>query len=1115
MASKKYCEYFDVNESYFPCIDESAINAGAPWETTYPQETFIDLLNSAEKMLGGTTNRSIWIHGAYGTGKSQCAYALKKILEVPNDELRAYWDRYEPLKKNKALLEKLIGHKEQGVLTAYRYASGSITSPQLLFLAVQESIRAALDAVPGSYKGENTLKESVIAWLTDSSHNAFVNSLLQKPEWVSEFSQSSADEIINSLRKRSDVSSLMESIFKMAEKEGITALSLTADSLCAWIKDIVAQNHTKVVLIWDEFSGFFRQNRNSLDEFQKIVALCQETHFYFVIVTHPITSIAGASISKDDPMSVVQQRYKQIEITLPPNIAFELIGHAFSVIPAAKDQWEVMTGDLNSKISASKIAVMKAAVVKSDSVMQHMLPIHPMAALVLKNIASAFQSNQRSMFDFIKTPKDLDVHAFQWFIQNTRPDSDRSLLTVDMLWDFFYEKGKDYLTSDIKLILDTYPQQTNLTEKEKVVLKTILIMQAVDQRLGGTIPVLKATDQNLSYAFEGDWDVYENECKSIAKALVKKGVLIQTPIADGKQVYSAAVLAGDGAKIDRLKDEVRKNGTITKLVEEGTQLASALSLTPPLRLRYAVNTDTGALPVVTVTNFVKMMDQLKVKDTSWHFFAVLALARTDEEAQTFRNMIKKTIGNAEYKTILVIDALSSPLGLELFEEYVSYSAMSMYYNGNNNQQSKDNARKAREVLDRTWRDRIHDGSFIVWSYANQDGEKATGANAVHTIMQTVVLNPALAQYLGEYVFDCGGLSDELTKYFKQYRLMKVTNQITPEFLAQVEQNAQKLPYTHLETRDSAILRIPDKKDAFLYWIDALGVEYLSYIAILAKKKGLSIHVDIAYVELPTITSINKGFFEKWAGSKKEKEPRLDEIKHKEEGGYFYRPGQAPVHLASELEVIRKSIDRAATELAMHTCKTFVIASDHGASRLAVIHHQEEKYDTDTKGEHSGRCCKEFADADLPQAICENGYLVLADYGRFKNSRAANVEVHGGASLEEVIVPIITLSLKKQCDLIIELLNADEVYCDRRLGTTIQLYISDADNTQSISVVIDEKRYAAKGSDKTHYEVNLYDMRRAKKNVSAAIYDGDDLIGTVHFDIKGKMATVNNDFDDLF
>lgn len=740
MASNKYCEYFDVDEAYFPCIDESAINAGAPWETTYPHDTFIELLTSVEKMLGGTTNRSIWIHGAYGTGKSQCAFALKKILEVPEAELRLYWDKYEPLKKNTALLEKLIGHKEQGVLTAYRYASGSITTPQQLFFAVQESIKHSLEKIPGSYKGENTLKESVITWMEDPAHNSFVNSLLQKPEWMAEFSQSTADEIINTLKKRSEVADLMDSIFKLAAKEGITALSLTADSLCKWIIDVVNGNHTKIVLIWDEFSGFFRQNRNSLDEFQKIVSLCEETHFYFVIVTHPITSIAGASVSKDDPMSVVQQRYNKVEITLPPNIAFELTGHAFSVIEAAKPQWELMTGDLSAKVTSSKTAVMKAADVKSDAVMQHMLPIHPMAALILKNIASAFQSNQRSMFDFIKTPKDLDVHAFQWFIQNTSPVSERPLLTIDMLWDFFYDKGKDYLSSDIKLILDTFPQQTNLNSKEKIVLKTILIMQAVDQRLGGSIPVLKPTDQNLSYAFEGDWDELENECKSIAKALVNKGVLINTPIADGKKVYSAAVLAGDGAKIDKYKDEVRKAGTITKLVDEGSALASALSLTPALRLRFASNPDTGSLPVVTNANFTKTMDALKVKDVGWHFMAVLALAKTDEEAQAFRIQIKNTMANAEYQNITVIDALSSPLGLEEFEKYVDYSAMAMYYQGNNNQQSKDNARKAKEVLERAWKDRIHDGQFIVWTHANQDGEKATGAASVHTILQTIVLN---------------------------------------------------------------------------------------------------------------------------------------------------------------------------------------------------------------------------------------------------------------------------------------------------------------------------------------------------------------------------------------
>lgn len=375
--------------------------------------------------------------------------------------------------------------------------------------------------------------------------------------------------------------------------------------------------------------------------------------------------------------------------------------------------------------------------------------------------------------------------------------------------------------------------------------------------------------------------------------------------------------------------------------------------------------------------------------------------------------------------------------------------------------------------------------------------------------------PALGQYLKPYIFDCGKHSDEFTEYFRQYRLQKVTNQITQAFLETVEKNAKELPYTHLETRDSAILRVSDKKNAYLYWIDALGVEYMAYITELVRKKGLSMHTDITYAELPTITSINKNFYEKWTGPLKHKEEELDKIKHKDEGGFVYTDGSAPIHLYSELKVIERAISFAATELALHHCKSFVIASDHGASRLAVLHKQEEKYETDTKGEHSGRCCKEFPDADLPYAINENGYLVLADYGRFKKSRAANVEVHGGASLEEVIVPVITLTLKKQSNQVIKLLNPDSIHSDRHAGTTINLYISDIEHSGNVSIVIADKSYPAICNDATHYSVLLDDHKRSKKNVSAAIYDGEDLIGNIVFEIKGRTATVNNDFDDLF
>lgn len=738
----KYCEYFDVDEKYFPCIDESAINSGAAWDTTYPHQTFVDLLTLTEKMLSGNTNRSIWIHGAYGTGKSQCAYTLRKLLEVPESEVKAYWEKFDSLKKNPVLLEKFIGHKAQGIVTVYRYASGSITTPQQLFFAVQESIKKALVANKVSYKGENSLKESVIAWLEDPIHNQFMDALLQKPKWMSTFSQSSADEIINTLKKSSDVSSLMDNIFGLAAEEGITALDLSADSLRNWIVDIIDKNKIKLVFIWDEFSDYFRQNSTSLGEFQKIVSICQEKPFYFIIVTHPLSSLAKKydSGDKTNPWSVVQQRFDKVEINLPDNIAFDLIGHAFSVKSAAKASWEQMTGDLHSDVTNARNAVIKAANISGENVMRDILPIHPIAALVLKNIASAFQSNQRSMFDFVKTPKDMDAKAFQWFIQNTGPLSDRPFLTVDMLWDFFYEKGKDYLSSDIKLILDTFPQQTQLNDKEKFVLKTILIMQSIDQRLGGTLPILKPTDQNLSYAFEGDIGELESSCKSIAKALVKKGILIENPIADGKKVYSAAVLAGDSAKIEAFKKDIREKGTTTKLVSEGAAVATALSLPPALKLRYALDLESGKLPVVTMFDFKKAMDALKNKDSDWHFYAVLALAKTDEEAQSFRTLIKKTIADPAYKNIIVIDALSTPLGLEAFEQYVDYSAMSMYYNGNNGQQSKENAKKAKDVLERDWKERIHDGQFIVFTYINQDGEKATGAGAVQTILQTIILN---------------------------------------------------------------------------------------------------------------------------------------------------------------------------------------------------------------------------------------------------------------------------------------------------------------------------------------------------------------------------------------
>jgi hypothetical protein len=382
------------------------------------------------------------------------------------------------------------------------------------------------------------------------------------------------------------------------------------------------------------------------------------------------------------------------------------------------------------------------------------------------------------------------------------------------------------------------------------------------------------------------------------------------------------------------------------------------------------------------------------------------------------------------------------------------------------------------------------------------------------ISEIASIYPALAAYLKKHHFNCGELSELLTDYFEAYKRQKLSNVLEADFLKQVDALALTPKYKRLPTRDS-ILDEKDKANTYLFWLDALGAEYLSYISYLANSRCLSLNVRVARSELPSITTINNGFYyqsDNW--KKKNKVELLDDIKHKPDGGYNFEDNKLPIHLARELEVIATVINDAATELALRHYSRVLIVSDHGASRLAVLRRKEEKYDTDEdskiKGEHSGRCCKAFPDYDLPFAIEENGYLVLADYGRFRGSRPANVEVHGGATLEEVVVPIIELALK-DATIKVELVEKS-VFIDRQKGITVTLFSETPQ--QEVSIVVNDKRYIAVATDANHFNVSLPGIKRAK-DYPAEIYVGDSLVGATVITAKSRLGGSDSSFDKMF
>lgn len=384
--------------------------------------------------------------------------------------------------------------------------------------------------------------------------------------------------------------------------------------------------------------------------------------------------------------------------------------------------------------------------------------------------------------------------------------------------------------------------------------------------------------------------------------------------------------------------------------------------------------------------------------------------------------------------------------------------------------------------------------------------------AQHGIPQGLeFIYPALSMYLKKYHFNGDAINNLLTEYFDDYKQQKVTNTLSEDFLQKVDQLALSRDYNRLRTRDELVTNI-GTEGTFLCWIDALGVEYLGYIVELAQKRGLAVSVNVGRAELPTITGINKKFYDTWPNEQKRKIEDLDDTKHNDKGGYKYGPSNLySIHLAKELQIIANAVDEAAIDLGLHRYERYIIASDHGASRLAVLRKKEEKYNTDTQGEHSGRCCKVFSNYDLPFATEENGYIVLADYGRFKGSRAANVEVHGGASLEEVVVPVISLSLR-DTSIVIKLVETT-VKADYKTGATFTLFVNKQ-VSQTLSVDYQGKRYACEANDSNHYRVTIDSIKRAG-TFPVDVYLGEDLVSHITVKAVGKSASMNSDFDDLF
>lgn len=373
-----------------------------------------------------------------------------------------------------------------------------------------------------------------------------------------------------------------------------------------------------------------------------------------------------------------------------------------------------------------------------------------------------------------------------------------------------------------------------------------------------------------------------------------------------------------------------------------------------------------------------------------------------------------------------------------------------------------------------------------------------------------IVYPDLAAYLSNYRFK----NNFLNTYFETYKYQKVINRILPSFEVIVEEQATELDFVSLLPSRTQIFDKVDLTGTRAYFFDALGVEYLGFIQVKCNEYGLSASISCVHSELPSLTCYNKDFVDtcKEKGCPISDIKALDEIKHHGEDNFDYEKIKTPVYLIKELEIIDDLLKKIQVVILNNQYEKVVIVSDHGASRLAVLHETENIWQMETNGVHSGRCCPKNEVNTKPDfAIEEAGYWVLANYDRFKGSRKANVEVHGGATLEEVAVPIIQIT-RKLDGVEAFILDKFKIITLAALEVPVlKIYVGT--NSNNISLKINDQYYDATATaEKYIYEVKLLDCSK-KGTYFADILNGLEVLSTNNkFDIMKKGMTEVNLFD---
>lgn len=437
----KYNTYIELSPHYESVVDiDSESRHPGMWQEYIVHEDMkgaIEVICDSLKYEDEDKRRSFWIHGAYGTGKSYAGIVIKHLFEDDIPSIRRFLS-------NQMLIQyrdRFLSIREKGeFLVIWKSQATDIRSGIQLMMTMEDAIREKLKEKYGqsAYYGKNSLIAAAQEAVNDSSINweeLFVNpayGLFEEYGSVDEF----RDEVLNGSLKAANV---VARIYRDKGWGFFTSLTKFKE----WVADVIEGNHlqdTGIIFIWDEFTSYLRNNPTD-DVLQPLSEFCKEQPFFMFLIVHRAPS--WVSQIGEEIYEQIIHRYHSLDFHVSESAAYELIGSSILTRAGMDEQWNTERDKLMKSISKNFADFDNLDMSNKKERLRQLCPLHPMTLSLLAIVAQNFGASQRTLFRFMKDPKESEQNVgFIYYINNFGPD-DWRWLTPDFLWDYFFTRESD------------------------------------------------------------------------------------------------------------------------------------------------------------------------------------------------------------------------------------------------------------------------------------------------------------------------------------------------------------------------------------------------------------------------------------------------------------------------------------------------------------------------------------------------------------------------------------------------------------------------------------------------------------------------------------------------